>query len=228
MGAPPQGMGGKIHRLRKEIFIDGGYLRKVLKGFNVPVDNAEKTAKFLLSLIRTIQDFGFISPVGIEHSTKLELIRAYYYDALPEPKDETYQTQEEFFSRIEERLSSCPFELRFGRLQRASKNREEFRQKGVDVLLATDIVTMAFLNHYDIAVLVSGDQDFVHALQVVRNFVGKRVIGVYEPRSCSKELERHFDFRFPFAVDSSGKMTKRKKCCNKKETGMKTDCHYNL
>ena len=47
-------------------------------------------------------------------------------------------------------------------------------EKGVDVMLATDLVTHAYKDHYDTAIVVSGDADFYPALQAVKD-VGKHV-----------------------------------------------------
>ncbi len=40
-----------------------------------------------------------------------------------------------------------------------------FKEKGVDVLLAIDMITNAYENNYDIAVLLSGDADFILAIE---------------------------------------------------------------
>jgi len=48
-------------------------------------------------------------------------------------------------------------------------------EKAVDVKLATDLITLKDI--YDIAVIVSGDQDFVPAVQVIKD-VGKRVVNI--------------------------------------------------
>lgn len=48
-------------------------------------------------------------------------------------------------------------------------------EKAVDVKLATDLIM--FRDIYDVAVIISGDQDFVPAVQVVKDS-GKRVINV--------------------------------------------------
>ncbi len=47
-------------------------------------------------------------------------------------------------------------------------------EKGVDVMLATDVVTNAYNDHYDTAIVVSGDADFYPALQAVKD-VGKHI-----------------------------------------------------
>jgi uncharacterized LabA/DUF88 family protein len=48
-------------------------------------------------------------------------------------------------------------------------------EKGVDVCIATKLVKGAMGNLYDVAILLSGDQDFVPALEEVRQ-EGKRVV----------------------------------------------------
>jgi len=52
---------------------------------------------------------------------------------------------------------------------------ELFNEKAVDVNLAVDMIMLR--NNYDIALLVSGDQDYVPAVQAAKNF-GKKVINV--------------------------------------------------
>ena len=47
-------------------------------------------------------------------------------------------------------------------------------EKGVDVMLATDLITHAYKDHYDTAIVVSGDADFYPALQAVKD-VGKHI-----------------------------------------------------
>lgn len=47
-------------------------------------------------------------------------------------------------------------------------------EKGVDVLLATDMLTGALRNCYDTAILVSGDGDFVEVLEEIKR-AGKQV-----------------------------------------------------
>jgi len=49
------------------------------------------------------------------------------------------------------------------------------REKAVDVKLASDMILLKDI--YDVAIIVSGDQDYVPAVEVVKDF-GKRVINV--------------------------------------------------
>lgn len=47
-------------------------------------------------------------------------------------------------------------------------------EKGVDILIATDMLTAALRNCYDTAILVSGDGDFVEVLEEIKR-AGKQV-----------------------------------------------------
>ncbi len=117
-----------------------------------------------------------------------ELVRTYYYNA---PVNQTedpakYRAQQRFFSRLD-RISY--FETILGRLSprdRAHKcpncsheHRVTFyNEKGIDVKIAVDMLSMATKNLYDIAVLVSGDGDFDKAIKEVKD-LGKHVENAY-------------------------------------------------
>ena len=73
------------------------------------------------------------------------------------------------------------------------KTNKLYKQKGVDTLIAIDMITKAYLNHYDVAYLVAGDRDFVNVVKTVKNYTGKIVIRIFEPTSISQELKKAFD-----------------------------------
>ncbi len=102
-----------------------------------------------------------------------------------------------FFNKLEELHTH--FEVRLGTLVRT---KDGYRQKGVDTLIAIDMITKAFMNHYDIAILVAGDRDFVNVVRAVKEFTGKLVYGAYEPSSVADELVRTFDNRIPLREES--------------------------
>lgn len=84
------------------------------------------------------------------------------------------------------------------RLGRIVKINGEYRQKGVDTLLVLDMITMAYQDQYDIAVLVGGDRDFVPAVNIVKN-LGKHVYGYYFAKHIvADELLNSFDVKFCF------------------------------
>ncbi|MBE8539400.1 NYN domain-containing protein [Geoglobus acetivorans] len=186
------------HLRRVMIFIDGGYFKRVVDrhfgdGKSKDPEVMSRTLNHLISDILRNSSFA--------PNSKPELIRSYYYDAKFSPEDDEFKDQNNYFEEIRGYIN-YPFEMKFGRLIRAGKDRREKRQKGVDVLLSVDMVTKAFLDHYDVAVLVAGDQDFLDAIRVVKDFSGKKVAGYFVPANnappnTSEELIKSLDFKFP-------------------------------
>jgi uncharacterized protein (TIGR00288 family) len=68
-------------------------------------------------------------------------------------------------------------------------------EKGIDIMLATDLLYFAWNDFYDVAVLVSGDSDFAYALQAVKN-MGKHVEVAYFESGGSKDLLNVADNRY--------------------------------
>jgi uncharacterized LabA/DUF88 family protein len=66
------------------------------------------------------------------------------------------------------------------------------RSKKVDISLATDMLTHAHRDNYDIAVLVSGDGDYVPLVEAVK-YEGKRVVLWALSSGLSKELRASAD-----------------------------------
>jgi len=87
------------------------------------------------------------------------------------------------------------FEIRKKPLQFSSSKR--VFQKGVDVQLAVDLVSNAYLNTYDIAVMFSGDIDLLESLRIVKN-LGKQIIIFSHYRNVAKEMVRESDLMIDF------------------------------
>ena len=119
---------------------------------------------------------------------KRRLVRMYYYNALvgklEEP--ERFKDQDKFFKSV----AAIPYtELRLGRLVYTNQwpSSPPF-EKGVDVQLATDMITHAFKNNYDVAILVAGDNDYVGAIQAVKDN-GKHVeVALFGQERTSRQL----------------------------------------
>lgn len=130
------------------VFIDGGYLGKVLKlVFGEPRIDYEKFSDKLCE--------------GTERW------RTYYYDCMPmlpsEPTAEEkwrYAAKQRFIEYLR-RLNR--FEVRLGKLIKIP-DRSKPIQKGVDVLLSVDLVRMSWDKQIQRAILVTGDSDFVPAV----------------------------------------------------------------
>ena len=99
-----------------------------------------------------------------------QLQRIYYYNIRQESDSNPNIGVEQ--AKFLESLYDTPYvEVRLG----IWKQRGDIMvEKGVDVMLATDVVTNAYKDHYDTAIVVSGDSDFYPALQAVKD-VGKHI-----------------------------------------------------
>jgi len=60
-------------------------------------------------------------------------------------------------------------------------------QKGVDVLLATDLVHLAHTNSYDIAIILSGDTDLLEAVKLIKNLGKIPIIISYHTPGIPRE-----------------------------------------
>jgi uncharacterized LabA/DUF88 family protein len=90
-----------------------------------------------------------------------EAVRAYYYTSLTGSEDD--------LASVRRALRTIGFEPRV--FKRDVKGRPS---KGVDIGLATDFLSNAFLGNYDAAVLLAGDGDYVPMVEEVKR-LGKRV-----------------------------------------------------
>jgi len=122
-----------------------------------------------------------------EFATRLcgsrRLFRTYYYNVLQDPaqRPDGYREQQEFLAI----LRKTPYlEVRLGGTKVTQGISVE---KGIDIMLATDLLYFAWNDFYDVAVLVSGDADFAYALQAVKN-MGKHVEVAYFESGVSKDL----------------------------------------
>ena len=153
---------------RVMIFIDGSNLYHSIKNF----------------FKRTDIDMG---KLGNKLLDKRRLVRIYYYNAKVGHKEEPerYRDQQAFFASV----SAIPYcELRLGRLVYINWPNTPPFEKGVDIQLATDMITHSFKNNYDVAVLVAGDNDYVGALQSVKDN-GKHVeVALFGKERTSRQL----------------------------------------
>lgn len=67
-----------------------------------------------------------------------------------------------------------------------------YHEKGIDVNIATDMLSLAFHNAYDVAVLVSGDVDYVTVVKAIQD-LGKIVENVSFVKSAAIELRKTCD-----------------------------------
>lgn len=114
-----------------------------------------------------------------------KLIRAYYYGSFNPFDNEVMERQKRFFHALEE--------MGFEVVDRPLRKRDDnVTEKGVDIALAVDMLSLGFQNAYDVAILVSGDADFIRAIEVVK-YLGKRVEVAMFRNNLSSDLKRKAD-----------------------------------
>jgi len=118
---------------------------------------------------------------------KRRLVRIYYYNARVGLREEPerYHDQQKFFAGV----TAIPYcELRLGRLVYVNWPGTPPYEKGVDVLLTTDMITHSYKNNYDTAILVAGDGDFVSAIQAVKDNGNHVEVALFGKESSSRQL----------------------------------------
>ena len=138
------------------VFIDGGYLEKVLQ-------HDHDKARI---------DFGLLVDVMVGGD---ELLRAYYYHCLPyqsRPPTAAEKKRHEDRHRFFTALGHIPrFEVRLGKLAfrgTTAAGEPILQQKRVDLMLGVDMALLAGKNHITKMALLSGDSDFAPAIEAVK------------------------------------------------------------
>ncbi|PIU03214.1 MAG: hypothetical protein COT55_00070 [Candidatus Diapherotrites archaeon CG09_land_8_20_14_0_10_32_12] len=81
-------------------------------------------------------------------------------------------------------------DLYLGRLEKRPNNHKS--ENGVDVKLAIDMLSLAYHNNYDVALLISNDSDFVPAIKEVQS-LGKQVYNISFPATKCYHLNKVCD-----------------------------------
>jgi uncharacterized LabA/DUF88 family protein len=118
-------------------------------------------------------DFGYLEIVEFL-KRDYQVIRGYYYDGA-EHHSQRSTGKRQFFDL----LRKLGITLRLKEIDFAKPNHS---QKGVDIFLTADMISLAYEDAYDVAVLVSGDGDYEALVELVKS-KGKRVV-VISFRNC--------------------------------------------
>jgi len=148
-------------------------------------------------------DFGAFADKLVKDRT---LFRVYYYNVLRDPdrNHQAYQDQQKFLTAL---YNTSYLEIRLG----SSKMRGDVAvEKGVDIMLATDLLRFAWEGLYDVAILVSGDADFAYAVQAVKD-MGKHVEVAAFPSNLAWDLANIADERELFTPGYFSDLWSRKR-----------------
>lgn len=159
---------------RAAVLIDGGYLDKIRLFFKKPSIDMVKFSNNVCD--------------------QCDRFRTYYYDALPwvgqnpNQKDLTRrQTKQKYLDNLK---MLHRIEVRLGEVQRKTincdkgPNHVKFIQKLVDVQLSVDLVRLSWGNFIDKIVLISGDRDFLPAVNAAKD-AGVIIKLVYANPPCA-------------------------------------------
>lgn len=124
-----------------------------------------------------------------------ELVTAFYYNALLDKKydPETYKIHNKFID-IVRKFPKFKVVLCDWRKITEKDGSLRYDTKGDDVCLTTDLLMGAFDNIYDIAIIVSGDADFIPVIKILRRRFKKKIGNGYFRSSSSYKLRNACDF----------------------------------
>ena len=106
----------------------------------------------------------------------------------------THISRKEAQEKLFEHLVGCPFvEIKTTPLKFSGG--KSVYQKGVDVLLAVDLVYHSAQDHFDLAIVCSGDLDLLESIKLVKN-MGKEVIIISNTPELSKNIKKVGDSYF--------------------------------
>ena len=161
-----------MQRERVSIFIDGSNLYHSLKRYGIKIK--------LEDIIKKIE-------------MKREIVDIFYYTALLDKDfDESrYKEHRGFLDKIKKipKFNIILCNLRKIILENGSVH---FEIKGDDIYLATDLIKGAYEDLYDVAIIVSGDEDFIPAIKLAQKN-GKKVINAFFPKTSSYLLRNCCD-----------------------------------
>lgn len=154
---------------RAAVFIDGAYLTKILDvDFGKPKIDLARFSDIICD--------------------KNERLRTYYYNCMPYQSCPPTEEERRRFAAMDKfvyTLKKLPrFEVKLGRLGCVGG---EFIQKRVDIALAVDLVRLSCGRMIGKAVIVTGDSDFVPAIEAAKES-GILVVLYYSPSSIHDEL----------------------------------------
>ncbi len=117
-----------------------------------------------------------------------DLIRTYFYSSTAQPQDIRSKT-EQFWHQ---KMITLQNQLTRHGIKVTNKLRQKNKEKGVDVALVTDFLMLGMRAAFDEAIIVSGDQDYVNAIEAVQS-LGKRVVIACFENSFPDEMYRYVD-----------------------------------
>ena len=119
------------------------------------------------------------------------VLKKYYIGAIREDRNNPKSKELRKNQRILlGRLQKQSWQIGFGHMLKTDR----YHEKGVDVLMAVDLLVGAYENLYDIVILITSDTDLIPALEKVRS-KGKKIEYIGFSHNPSHALITHSDVR---------------------------------
>jgi uncharacterized LabA/DUF88 family protein len=163
-------------------FVDGAYLRRL-------ADNAQADWVDPQRLAGNVCYHNEVTSMGNlrRNRSELSLYRVAYYDAIPEDETQVSEDLADYWRAVELLPDT---HLGFGTV-RGTRPKSR-RQKGVDTLIAVDMIVGSFDKIFDVAILFAGDADFVPVLREVHRR-GVLTVVASDRESTADDLIRSAD-----------------------------------
>ena len=202
-------------------FVDAGFLHaEGARSLKIERGEARLDALGVVEWFKQLRENGDDAISGVRNA---DFLRAYWYDGALRPDQEGYKKQSQYFyaltetagvqlrlgniaewrpsyePHLREALKKTARALEIGEQEffeefnQHWEFRPERKQKGVDTLIALDMVRFASQKVFDTAVLISGDQDLADAVQTIQDMGCRVVIATPSEGSVSKELKKLAD-----------------------------------
>jgi len=216
--------------MKTMLFIDGGYLYKALQNLyrdaKLPIIDFKKLVDATITagkdeLIR-IYYYNAYPPIYSDQDKQDKIMKLLWQidekkrKLISEGKDpaqERYKTTEEEKAektfengkkqmRFYDTLRTKGIDVKLVKLKRNPEGSGEYRQKGVDVYIASDMLGLAYRNAYDKAILLSGDVDFVKVIEEIKS-LGKIVHAAFYQYGKSFDLLKSCDAHIELDANKS-------------------------
>jgi uncharacterized LabA/DUF88 family protein len=167
-----------------------------------------------------------------ELSKKFDIKKVFFYDAMKSFRIEPaqYSEQQRFHEKLRKEIPILSLNTRKLRYPNIDKRIEQAREaaafcdkcnpkvemflkeaglrklskeKGVDVMLVVDMVRGAFQDKFETAILLTGDADFIPAVEFVQ-FLKKEVVNVHCYAGSSSDLRNNCDSHMLLTADANG------------------------
>jgi len=115
------------------------------------------------------------------------VIRIFFYTGIKPPgsKEKAFIKMLQY---LEMDVTTKLLKVRYVTCRACKKKSKIFTEKGIDASLATDLLWYAFHNAYDMAIIVTGDADFIPPIERARS-LGKRIELWAFKHTLGKELK---------------------------------------